>query len=29
MFGLRNQGLGLDERRRIYEGLVDRAGQQR
>lgn len=29
MFGLRNQGLGLDERRRIYEGLVDRAGQRR
>ncbi len=29
MLGLRNQGLGLDERRRIYEGLVDRAGQQR
>lgn len=29
MFGLRNQGLGLDERRRIYEGLVDRASQQR
>lgn len=29
MFGFRNQGLGLDERRRIYEGLVDRATQQR
>lgn len=24
MFGLRNQGLGLDERRKIYENLVDR-----
>jgi hypothetical protein len=29
MFGLRNQGLGLDERRKIYEGLVDRSLQQR
>jgi hypothetical protein len=29
MFGYRNQGLGLDERRKIYEGLVDRATQQR
>lgn len=29
MFGHRNQGLGLDERRRIYEGLVDRAMQRR
>lgn len=25
MFGLRNQGLGLDERRKIYENLVDRS----
>lgn len=25
MFGLRNQGLGLNERRKIYEGLVDRS----
>lgn len=25
MFGYRNQGLGLDERRKIYENLVDRA----
>ncbi len=25
MLGLRNQGLGLSERRKIYEGLVDRA----
>ncbi len=29
MFGLRNQGLGLDERRKIYEGLVDRAVRRR
>ncbi|MFO1484364.1 MAG: hypothetical protein U1F71_13480 [Verrucomicrobiaceae bacterium] len=29
MFGYRNQGLGLDERRKIYEGLVDRAMQRR
>lgn len=29
MFGLRNQGLGLDERRKIYEGLVDRESQRR
>lgn len=29
MFGLRNQGLGLDERRKIYENLVDRSGQGR
>ncbi|MFO1484683.1 MAG: hypothetical protein U1F71_15075 [Verrucomicrobiaceae bacterium] len=29
MFGYRNQGLGLDERRKIYEGLVERALQQR
>ncbi|MHB1078839.1 MAG: hypothetical protein ACYC67_05510 [Prosthecobacter sp.] len=29
MFGLRNQGLGLDERRKIYEGLVDRSLQRR
>jgi|UniRef100_UPI003783726A hypothetical protein len=25
MFGYRNQGLGLDERRKIYENLVDRS----
>jgi hypothetical protein len=25
MIGLRNQGLGLDERRKIYEKLVDRS----
>jgi hypothetical protein len=25
MLGHRNQGLGLDERRKIYEGLVERA----
>lgn len=25
MIGLRNQGLGMEERRRIYEGMVDRA----
>jgi hypothetical protein len=29
MFGHRNQGLGLDQRRQIYEGLVDRALQRR
>ena len=29
MFGLRNQGLGLDERRKIYEGLVERSLQGR
>jgi hypothetical protein len=29
MLGLRNKGLGLDERRKIYEGLVDRSLQQR
>lgn len=29
MLGLRNQGLGLDERRKIYEGLVDRSLQAR
>lgn len=29
MFGYRNQGLGLDERRKIYENLVDRSGQGR
>lgn len=29
MFGHRNQGLGLDDRRKIYEGLVDRALQNR
>jgi len=29
MLGLRNQGLGLNERRKIYEGLVDRSLQQR
>lgn len=29
MFGYRNQGLGLDERRKIYEGLVERSLQQR
>lgn len=28
MLGLRNQGLGLDERRKIYEGLVDRSLQR-
>lgn len=27
MFGYRNQGLGLDERRKIYENLVERASQ--
>ena len=29
MFGHRNQGLGLDARRQIYESLVDRAMQRR
>lgn len=29
MFGLRNQGLGLDERRKIYEGLVEKSLQRR
>jgi hypothetical protein len=29
MLGLRNQGLGLDERRKIYENLVDRSTQGR
>jgi hypothetical protein len=29
MFGYRNQGLGLDERRKIYENLVDRSMQGR
>lgn len=29
MFGYRNQGLGLDERRKIYEGLVERSMQGR
>lgn len=29
MFGYRNQGLGLDERRKIYEGLVERSLQRR
>ncbi len=29
MLGLRNQGLGLDDRRKIYEGLVDRSLQRR
>jgi hypothetical protein len=29
MFGHRNKGLGLDARRQIYEGLVDRALQRR
>lgn len=29
MLGLRNQGLGLDERRKIYENLVDRSMQGR
>ena len=27
MFGFRNQGLGLDERRKIYENRVARSGQ--
>lgn len=29
MLGYRNQGLGLPERRKIYENLVDQAGQRR
>ncbi|MDB6006566.1 MAG: hypothetical protein JWR15_3553 [Prosthecobacter sp.] len=29
MLGLRNQGLGLNDRRKIYEGLVDRSLQSR
>ena len=29
MMGYRNQGLGLDERRRIYDGLLDRSLQGR
>ena len=29
MIGIRNRGLGMDERRRIYEGMVDRASQGR
>jgi hypothetical protein len=29
MLGHRNQGLGLDERRKIYENLVDRTAQGR
>jgi hypothetical protein len=29
MLGLRNRGLGLDERRKIYENLVDRSLQGR
>ncbi len=29
MLGWRNKGLGLDERRKIYENLVDRVGQGR
>jgi hypothetical protein len=29
MFGYRNQGLGLDERRKIYEDLVERSLQRR
>ncbi len=29
MLGLRNQGLGLNDRRKIYEGLVDRSLQRR
>ncbi|WP_449069175.1 hypothetical protein [Prosthecobacter sp.] len=29
MINLSNQGLGLPERRKIYEGLVDQAGQRR
>ncbi len=29
MLGLRNKGLGLDERRKIYENLVDRSTQNR
>lgn len=29
MIGLRNRGLGMEERRRIYEDMVNRAGQGR
>jgi hypothetical protein len=29
MIGLKNQGLGMPERRKIYEGMVDRALRQR
>lgn len=29
MLGLRNQGLGMEERRKIYEGMVDRSVQGR
>jgi hypothetical protein len=29
MIGFRNKGLGLDERRKIYENLVDRSTQER
>ncbi len=29
MLGLRNKGLGMDERRKIYENLVDRSSQER
>jgi hypothetical protein len=27
MIGIRNQGLGMEERRKIYENIVDRAGR--
>jgi hypothetical protein len=29
MIGLRNKGLGMEERRKIYESLVERSGQGR
>jgi hypothetical protein len=29
MLGFRNQGQGLNDRRKIYEGLVDRSLQRR
>jgi hypothetical protein len=29
MIGIRNRGMGMDERRRIYEDMVDRAGRGR
>lgn len=29
MLGLRNRGLGLDERRKIYEDMVSRSLQRR
>ena len=29
MIGLRNKGLGMEERRKIYENLVDRSVQGR